>query len=125
MKTYRIICTIGVLLVFWSAFSTMEVVCKNLNPEPEYSSINLWHILFAEDEPKAESSRYVAYGHYYTSLKFDGDEFAGLITDDGHIWEYTIDDQIPHNNMPVQVVFDDNATPDDITDDTILSLIYA
>lgn len=54
MKAYRIICTIGVLLVFWSAFSTMEVVCKNLEPEPEYSNINLWDILFSENESEVQ-----------------------------------------------------------------------
>lgn len=71
---------------------------------------------------KVESQQYTAYGRYYT----DGT----VITDDGNDslwWEYstdTISDQTPYDAMPVWVAFDDNATPDDITDDIILGLVY-
>jgi hypothetical protein len=69
-------------------------------------------------EPKAHT-RYTAYGRYYT----DGT----VITDDGNEWGYstdTISDKTPYDAMPVWVGFDDNGTPDNITDDIILGLVY-
>ena len=74
------------------------------------------------ESPQVESQQYTAYGRYYT----DGT----VITDDGYDsiwWEYstdTISDQTPYDAMPVWVAFDDNGTPDDITDDIILGLVY-
>lgn len=74
----------------------------------------------AEVEPTPmESTRYTAYGRYYT----DGT----VITNDGNEWAYSTDlisNQIPTDDMPVWVGFDDNGTPDDITDDIILGLVY-
>lgn len=70
-------------------------------------------------EPKTEPQRYTAYGRYYT----DGT----VITDDGNVWDYatdTISDQTPTDAMPIWAGFDDNGTPDDITDDIILGLVY-
>lgn len=70
----------------------------------------------------AESQTYTAYGRYYT----DGT----VITNDGNdslLWEYstdTISDQTPYDGMPVWIGFDDNGTPNDITDDIILGLVY-
>lgn len=64
-------------------------------------------------------NKYTAYGRYYT----DGT----VITNDGNEWGYstdTVSDQTPYDNMPVCVGFDDNGTPNDITDDIILGLIY-
>ena len=69
--------------------------------------------------PKPETQQYTAYGRYYT----DGT----VITNDGNEWNYTIDtisDKTPTDAMPVWVGFDDNGTPDDITDDIILGLVY-
>ena len=69
--------------------------------------------------PKAEPQRYTAYGRYY----LDGT----VITEDGNEWGYATDsisDKTPTNAMPVWVGFDDNGTPDDITDDIILGLVY-
>lgn len=69
-----------------------------------------------------EPQTYTAYGRYYT----DGT----VITNDGNDsrwWEYstnTISDQTPYDNMPVWIAFNDNATPNDITDDIILGLVY-
>lgn len=66
-----------------------------------------------------ESQRYTAYGRYYT----DGT----VITNDGNIWGYsttTISDKTPYDAMPVWVGFDDNGTPNEITDDIILGLVY-
>ena len=74
-----------------------------------------------ETEPKVHT-RYTAYGRYYT----DGT----VITDDGNDsrwWEYNTDSvsgQTPYDNMPVWIGFDDNGTPDNITDDVILGLVY-
>jgi hypothetical protein len=70
-------------------------------------------------KPKVESQRYTAYGRYYT----DGT----VITNDGNEWGYTTDsisDQTPYDAMPVWIAFDDNATPDEITDDIIIGLVY-
>lgn len=64
-------------------------------------------------------NKYTAYGRYYT----DGT----VITNDGNEWAYSTDlisNQTPTNDMPVWVGFDDNGTPDDITDDIILGLVY-
>lgn len=68
--------------------------------------------------PKVHT-RYTAYGRYFT----DGT----VITDDGNVWDYatdTISDQTPTDAMPIWAGFDDNGTPDDITDDIILGLVY-
>lgn len=64
-------------------------------------------------------TRYTQYGRYYT----DGT----LITDDGNEWGYNTDEVSNisvYDNMPVWVAFDDNGTPDDVTDDTILGMVY-
>lgn len=79
----------------------------------EAPNINLVSIL------DVESQRYTAYGRYYT----DGT----VITNDGNIWEYStssISDKTAYDGMPVWVGFDDNSTPDNITDDIILGLVY-
>ena len=68
---------------------------------------------------QVESTRYTAYGRYYTN--------GIVITNDGNEWVYstdTISDKTPTDNMPVWIGFDDNATPNDITDDIILGLVY-
>lgn len=72
---------------------------------------------------KAETPKvhtlYTAYGRYYT----DGT----VITNDGNLWGYSTDsisDKTPTDGMPVWVGMDDNGTPDDITDDIILGLVY-
>lgn len=74
-----------------------------------------------QEEPasQVESQQYTAYGRYYT----DGT----VITNDGNEWEfstYTISNRTPYDSMPVWVGFDDNGTPDNITDDIILGLVY-
>ena len=68
---------------------------------------------------KSDPQRYTAYGRYYT----DGT----VITNDGNEWGYTTDtisEQTPYDNMPIWIGFDDNGTPNDITDDIILGLVY-
>ena len=70
-------------------------------------------------EVETPHNKYTAYGRYYT----DGT----VITNDGNEWAYSTDlisNQIPTNDMPVWVDFDDNGTPNDITDDIILGLVY-
>lgn len=65
---------------------------------------------------------YTAYGRYYTDgtvTTYDGN--------DSMWWEYSTDsisDLTPYDAMPVWVGFSDNGTPDDITDDIILGLVY-
>lgn len=64
-------------------------------------------------------TRYVAQGHYYA----DGT----VITTDGNIWDYQTDiisDKPSYDHQAVNVGFDDNGTPDDITDDIILGLTW-
>lgn len=68
---------------------------------------------------EVESQQYTAYGRYYTE--------GTVITDDGNEWEYTTDtisDKTPTDAMPIWVGFDDNGTPNDITDDIILGVVY-
>lgn len=68
---------------------------------------------------EAESQQYTAYGRYYT----DGT----VITNDGNEWLYstdTISDKTPTNAMPIWIGFDDNGTPNEVTDDIILGVVY-
>lgn len=75
-----------------------------------------------------ESTQYTAYGRYYTNIEIEDNKvIEGIITNDEHIWEYgtdTISEQTPYDNMPVWIAFDDNGTPNDITDDVILGCVY-
>lgn len=121
---------INIVLILWCAVSTIEVASKNTQPNPQYSSINIWAILFPKTEEPAElvsisnvePQTYTAYGRYYT----DGT----VITDDGYDalgWYYstdTISDMTPYDAMPVWIGFSDNGTPDYIKDDIILGLVY-
>lgn len=69
--------------------------------------------------PKTESTRYTAFGRYYTD--------DTVITDDGNEWGYgtdTVSDKAVYDGMPVWIGFDDNGTPDDIYDDIVLGLVY-
>ena len=71
-----------------------------------------------DEIPPTPSTRYTAYGRYYT----DGT----VITNDGNEWSYITDiisDKTPYDTMPVWIGFDDNGTAD-ITDDIILGLVY-
>lgn len=77
------------------------------------------HIGIRQVRPTEVETPYTAYGRYYT----DGT----VITNDGNEWAYSTDlisNQIPTDDMPVWVGFDDNGTPNDITDDIILGLVY-
>ena len=115
----KILVAISTLLILWAIVSAVEITSKNLNPNPQYSNLNLWAILLDATEPKVESKQYTAYGRYYT----DGT----IITEDGNEWSYTTDsisEQTPTDDMPVWVGFDDNGTPNNITDDIILGLVY-
>ena len=70
------------------------------------------------EEPKVHT-RYVTQGYYYA----DGT----VTTEDGNIWDYhtdTISDKPSYDHQAVNVGFDDNGTPDDITDDIILGLTW-
>ena len=71
-----------------------------------------------EPAPKVHT-RYVAQGHYYA----DGT----VITADGNVWDYHTDiisDKPSYDHQAVNVGFDDNGTPNDITDDIILGLTW-
>lgn len=117
-----IVATIGIMFTLWCVASTFEVASKNDKPNPQYSPMNIWVMLFAEDEPEVEDNshtRYTAYGRYYTN--------GTVITNDGNEWAYsadTISDKTPTDDMPVWIGFDDNGTPDSIEDDIILGLVY-
>ena len=71
------------------------------------------------EAPKPESVRYVAKGHYYTN--------GTVITNDGNEWNYTTDtisNKPSYDHQAVNIGFDDNGTPDNITDDIILGLTW-
>lgn len=66
-----------------------------------------------------ESQTYTTYGRYYTE--------GIVITNDGNEWEFstdTISDRTPTDAMPIWIGFDDNGTPEEMTDDIILGLVY-
>ena len=66
-------------------------------------------------EVETPHNKYTAYGRYYTD--------DTVITNDGNEWAYSTDlisNQIPTDDMPVWVGFEDDGTPDDI----ILGLVY-
>lgn len=63
--------------------------------------------------PTSEHTMYIVTGHYYAS--------GEVITEDGNIWGYT--DGAIDNNQPVNVLFDDMGTPDNIYDDEIVGLV--
>lgn len=76
------------------------------------------------EEPvvEVEHTRYVAHGRYYINADLQWE----VITDDGNIWVYdqeTISDEPRYHTEPVYVGFDDNGTPEDITDDIVLGLV--
>ena len=43
----KILGVICALLILWAVVSTVEVTCKNLSPNPQYSIYNLWTLIFA------------------------------------------------------------------------------
>ena len=59
-----------------------------------------------------EHTRYVMSGHYYNGY---------VIRDDGHVWDYATIEVEP--NSPVYIFFDDNGTPNKVTDDFIFNII--
>lgn len=61
--------------------------------------------------PKAPHHCYATSGYYY----LDGT----IITADGNIWDFQTD-AFTAPETAVQVIFDDNGTPDNIYDDAIL-----
>lgn len=72
--------------------------------------------------PQVESTKYTAYGRYYT----DGSVITN-VGNDALLWEYstdTISGQTPYDGMPVWIGFDDNGTPDTLKDDIIIGLVY-
>lgn len=72
-----------------------------------------------EPTPKPDPQTYTAYGRYYTE--------GIVITNDGNEWGYstdTISNRTPTDGMPIWVGFDDNGTPEEITDDIILGVVY-
>ena len=71
-----------------------------------------------EIEPKIHT-RYVTQGYYYAE--------GTVITNDGNIWDYHTDiisDKPSYDHQAVNVGFDDNGTPDNITDDIVLGLTW-
>ena len=84
----------------------------------------------AKSEPpktKSEPLTYTSYGRYDTNISMNGRTFKGFITNDGMAWEYdtdTVSNKSVYDGMPVWIGFSDNGTPDDITDDVPLGLVY-
>ena len=94
----KILAVLGIISTLWITFSFAEVVCKNTDPNAEYSDLNLL---------RAFANIRTDVGVYHN----DGT----IITADGHIWEYTTN---LSDGTLVKVTFDDNNTSD-VTDDTI------
>lgn len=64
----------------------------------------------------------IASGRYYITADLTGQ----VLTDDGNLWDYTqtlIADAPSYHNEPVFVYFNTNNTPDDVTDDEIISIV--
>ena len=73
-------------------------------------------------EPDVEHIMYFQSGRYYFTADLQGQ----VVTNDGNVWEYTqdvISDKPSYHNEPVIAVLDDNGTPDDIYDDSVVSLV--
>lgn len=62
---------------------------------------------------KPTATKYVTNGHYYDGY---------LIRADGHIWDYTTTKVEP--DSPVYIIFDDNGTPKETTDDIVLDVFF-
>lgn len=78
--------------------------------------------LVAIEEVKHEPTNYITAGRYY----FNADLQGQVVTSDGNVWEYTqdiISEEPSYHNEPVFVVFNDNGTPSNIYDDSILGLV--
>lgn len=61
-----------------------------------------------------EHQQYTTTGYYYDGY---------VIRDDGHIWDYTSTYFVEPNN-PVILKFDDNGTPEEVTDDYIVLMAH-
>lgn len=116
----KLITLIIALLVIWGTLSYAEILC-NQRPNAQFSEYNLWRMAISKIQHK-EHTRYTAQGRYY----LDGT----VITNDGNDsqwWEYSTDNisnETLYDGIPVWVIFDDNGTPDNITDDIIKGLVY-
>ena len=118
-----IVASVGIIFALWLVTSTVEVAMKNYEPSPQYSPANFWSMLVeyktSEADNQVEYTQYIGYGRYYTN--------GTVVTNDGNEWTYTTDtisDKAPYDGMPVWVAFNDNGTPNEITDDIILGLVY-
>lgn len=70
-------------------------------------------------QEESATQTYTAYGRYYTE--------GIVVTNDGNEWEFSIDtisDRTPTDAMPIWIGFEDNGTPNNITDDIILGVVY-
>lgn len=68
----------------------------------------------AESSPEPEHTMYIVSGHYYAC--------GEVITEDGNVWGY-VSGTSDYDNKPVNVLFDDMGTPDNIYDDEIVGLV--
>jgi hypothetical protein len=85
---------------------------KSINHE----AIALLMMIAVAIQPKpepVEHQQYLTTGYYYDGY---------VIRDDGHIWDY--DGYLVEPNSPVWVKFDDNGTPEEITDDYIICMVF-
>ena len=60
-----------------------------------------------------EHQQYLTQGHYYDGY---------VIRDDGHIWDYQ--SYLVEPDSPVYIKFDDNGTPEEVTDDYIICVAF-
>lgn len=78
------------------------------------SLMMLGHSIVADIKHKSiEYKWYTTEGHYYDGY---------VIREDGHIWDY--DSMFVEPDNPVVIKFCDNGTPDDVTDNNIISVVF-
>lgn len=82
----------------------------------------LWVEIINENQVKVlqETGKYMVYAVYDADITIDLDTFSGILTNDGHIWDYS--DENIADNTQVVVTFDDNGTAEYLYDDTIISV---
>jgi hypothetical protein len=96
--------------------------------EIEYRVIENGNVIYSKEAPISikAGGKYVDYAKIECP-KYGIFDLEAVITDDGNEWSYTTDtisDTTPTDHMPIWIGFDDNGTPNDITDDVILGLVY-
>ena len=105
---------------------TITFVPQHNNPTTSEAPTNEQSITTSTSEELTQSltpsNIRIASGRYYITADLTGQ----VLTDDGNLWDYTqelIADAPSYHNEPIFVYFNTNNTPDDVTDDEIISVV--